>query len=347
MFTDHNDGLMYKAVAFAIFVVLVMLIVLISISSARDAEDAIPTETSDSTPLHSVVPEETSETAGSSDSAPPITDAPETKAPETTTAKAPETTTAKAPETTTAKAPTVTKTPEGSDPADAPSVIISDDYAAFLAKYPNTVLAKTEDAGKEYVDKLIFLGDSTTYGLRAYKMLAGGKETTQVWTPASGTLTLSQASFATIVYPETGEEITIKEAVKRKQPEYLVITLGVNGVSFMNEQFFKSEYKKIIETVQTESPDTKIICQSMFPVAKSYAYLGSINNEKIAAANRWIVEVADSCGVKFIDTYSVLVGEDGWLPDRYHNGDGMHLNTESFTLELNNIRTHALIDTKK
>ena len=44
----------------------------------------------------------------------------------------------------------------------------------------STILGETADAGQEYIDKLTFLGDSTTYGLRYYKMLSGGTDTTQV-----------------------------------------------------------------------------------------------------------------------------------------------------------------------
>jgi len=36
--------------------------------------------------------------------------------------------------------------------------------------------------------------------------------------------------------------------------------------------------------------------------------------------------------------------KDGWLPETYHNGDGMHLNSSSFTLELENLRTHAFTE---
>lgn len=120
-------------------------------------------------------------------------------------------------------------------------------------------LGETADAGQEYIDKLTFLGDSTTYGLKHYGVLADGEDTTQVWTPASGTLTLSNQSFATIVYPETGLEITIVDAVTAKKPEYLVVTLGVNGVSFMDEEYFTSEYTALIKSIQEASPDTKII----------------------------------------------------------------------------------------
>jgi len=224
------------------------------------------------------------------------------------------------------------------DPTDAPSIpgldtSIDTNSPAFLHE--------TEDAGQEYIDKIIFLGDSTTYGLRHYGMLSGGEDTLQVWTPASGTLTLSYQSVATIVYPDDGSEITIKEAVERKKPEIMVITLGVNGVSFMDEASFKREYTDLVETIKSVSPGTKIILQSIFPVAASYEYLSSINNEKILEANRWVLDVAQATGVKYLNTISVLLGEDGWLPEDYHNGDGIHLNPDSFTLVLNYIRTHA------
>lgn len=331
---NNNEGFFYKVAAFAIFIVIAVLIVLISLSSITNVEENTDSHVSDidkdaqsDAPDTSDFPDETD--TPETTEAPDTTNTPDTTAPKETTAP---------PET--SSAPTTPSTPS----VEAPTANVTDELAAFLAKYPNTVLAQTEDAGQEYIDKIVFLGDSTTYGLRKYEMLKDGFNTTQVWTPKSGTLTLSNVSFATIVYPETNEEITIKEAVTRKKPDYLVITLGVNGVSFMGEDYFKSEYKKMLESVIEASPDTKIICQSIFPVARSYTVLNKINNDKIRAANKWIVEVADEVGVKFIDTYSVICDAEGWLPEAYQNGDGIHLNTQSFTLELNNIRTHAYID---
>ena len=318
---------MYKAAAGIIFLVLAALIVLISVSTVRHVTGADET-TADTSPLFSP-----------NNAADMITPVDSTEAPEVTDSSVETTAIDTEAPIVTAQVPNAA--PVNSDPVDAPAVNSTDEWDKFLADFGETVLPLTEDAGQAYVDKLVFLGDSTTYGLRAYKMLSGGRDTTQVWTPTSGTLTLSQVSFAKIVYPETNAEITIKEAVTAKQPEYLVITLGVNGVSFMDEDYFKSEYKKMIETIIEASPNTKVICQSIFPVARTYAHLGSINNEKIQAANHWIVEVADEVGVKFIDTYSVLCDSEGWLPEDYHNGDGMHLNETSFTLELNNLRTHA------
>ncbi len=205
-----------------------------------------------------------------------------------------------------------------------------------------TTIPRTEDAGAEYLDRITFLGDSTTYGLKAYSMLSGGTETKQVWTPSSGTLTLSNQSWATIVYPATGEEIPIRDAVTAAQPDIMVITLGVNGVSFLTEDGFKSEYKSLVQDIQELSPNTKIICNSIYPVESDYQYLADINNEKITAANGWIAEVAAECGVYYLDTYPLLLGDDGFMKEEYGNGDGIHLGPAGFEVVLENIRTHAV-----
>lgn len=230
-------------------------------------------------------------------------------------------------------------------PLFLPSVeVISEETSHHLDElYPDVILKETTDAGQEYIDNIIFLGDSTTNGLRSYRMLKDERDTKQVWTPVSGTLTLSQANVINILFPDTDTEITIAEAVELKKPPILVITLGVNGVSFMGEDYFKGEYIKLIENIQSISPDTIIILQSIFPIAKSYQKQGSINIENISAANEWIVAIAYETGCKFLDTYSALIGEDGYLPEEYQNGDGMHFNETGFSIELNYIRTHAYV----
>jgi lysophospholipase L1-like esterase len=187
------------------------------------------------------------------------------------------------------------------------------------------------------LNDIIFLGDSTTYGLKAYAVLSGGKETTQVWTPASGTLTLDHQSYATIVYPEDGSEITIRAAAETAKPTAMIITLGVNGVSFMGEDSFKSEYSDLIDGILNVSPDTRIILQSIFPVAENYEHLKSINNDKILAANVWVKEIADDKELTYIDTHPKLTGEDGWLSAELQNGDGLHLNERGFAIAIDNI----------
>ena len=332
---SQNDGIIYKAAAFAIFVVLVTLIVLATISSRTSDEIPTPGTNPPTEPPVTADPDIPKDTTAPSTSK--VTEPATSQLTDTT--KAQETTVAQDTKTT-----SQAETTKPSEPVAVPTGNTPDQIAEYLANYPNTVLAESEDAGQEYIDKIVFLGDSTTYGLRRYKVLAGGKDTTQVWTPTNGTITLSYANTVLIWYPDTDEEMTIKDAAALKKPEYLVITLGVNGVSFMGEEYFKKEYGKLIKSIQEASPDTKIILQSIFPVASNYELLKSINNEKIDAANEWVVQIANDYGVKYLDTNSKLRDENGWLKDSYQNGDGLHLSEAGLNIELNNLRTHAWVD---
>ena len=237
--------------------------------------------------------------------------------------------------------------PEGDDGPSAPGAPEGDDPPSGTgagAESPAPVrLGETPDAGREYLDKLIFLGDSTTYGIGYYYEHGFSEELvppSQVWTPASGTLTLSYYATATIVYPETGEEIFIRDAVERAKPEYLVITLGVNGISFMDEAWFIRDYTGLVESVKTASPETKIILNSIYPVTASYPYQKDINNDKIRAANGWIEQVAEDTGVRFLYSHEAVVDENGNLPENSTNDNGLHLTGEAFTKVMRYIRTH-------
>lgn len=234
---------------------------------------------------------------------------------------------------------------ETSDVTADPNAAVTDGGEGTAAtdapQTSSVVLGETEDAGQEYIDKLTFLGDSTTYGLKYYEVLSGGKNTTQVWTPASGTLTLYNYATATIVFPEDGQEISIVDAVTRKMPEYLVITLGVNGVAEMDADWFKQDYTALVQSIQAASPDTKIICNSIYPVENDYEHINSINNTNIPQANEWIKAVAEATGCKYADSASVLKAEDGSLREDYGNGDGIHLNADGFNAVLEYLRTHA------
>lgn len=202
-----------------------------------------------------------------------------------------------------------------------------------------TILEETENMGQEYVDRCVFLGDSTTYGFGAYGVLPW----TQIWTPASGTMTLSDQSYSQIdYYNEDGsvESMLIRDAVARRQPDILIVTMGVNGLSFMEEDEFKREYIDLVQTIQQASPETKIILQSIYPVIDYDAPEG-INNAGVNMANQWVLAVAEQTGVRYLNTHDALMDENGELRYEYCNGDGVHLDTPGFEAVLNSVRTHG------
>ena len=198
------------------------------------------------------------------------------------------------------------------------------------------------DAGQEYIDSMVFIGDSTTHGMIYYGVLSGGKNTKQVWTPKSGTLAMWNLLTEKIVYPDNGTEMLIGDAIATRKPDKVVLTLGVNGVSSLSETEFKKYYNGLIEEIKERSPDTKIILQSIYPVCDYYQYVKSISMEKINRANTWISQLAEENGLYYLNTISVLLGDNGYLKESYCNGDGIHISGEGFKVILDYIRTHPI-----
>ena len=228
-------------------------------------------------------------------------------------------------------------------PADAQTVPAEGQAAPTDVPAGNnpTVLAETIDLGQEYQDKLVFLGDSTTYGFVAYQVLP----ITQVWTPASGTLSLFNWAIETIDYhapesPDASQALSIADTAAARKPEYLVITLGVNGVASLDEEQFKGYYRDLVQAIQAASPETRIMCQSIYPVIDGQAPAG-ITNAQINAANQWILSVAEETGARYLNTHDSLMDETGSLISSYESGDGLHLTPDGLRSILQYIRTHA------
>lgn len=216
---------------------------------------------------------------------------------------------------------------------------------------PLTVtLGETPDAGMKYIDKMIFFGESTTAHLRARGVLTGGTNTKQVWADASGTRMLSsRITSEPIIYPETGESMTVAEACAKAKPEYIVLGFGLNGINgfIKDKNSYVNAYNKLIRAIREASPDTKIILQSVYPVTdgtESQAFGVDIAtlNANIDTLNSWLPEIAASHeNVRFVNTASVLKNADGKLVESYNFGGGIHLTADAYKPILDYLRTHA------
>ena len=214
----------------------------------------------------------------------------------------------------------------------------------------NTILGETEDMGNEYIDSLIFVGESTTYHMKDREVLKDGKKTTQIWSPKSGTINLDPSTKALkIIYPQTSEQITIPEAAALSKPEIIVFTFGLNGAVQnirRGEEYYKKCYSDLILSVRDASPKTKIILQSAPPIAKdmdmtNYSITTDILKEYIETINSWSLEICEELGLRYLNSAEVLKDDDGFLKAEFDVGDGHHLNAAAYTQMLGYIRKHG------
>lgn len=200
-----------------------------------------------------------------------------------------------------------------------------------------------EDRGEDYLADLTFLCDSPTYWLWPFGLLPGGTATKQIWTGEEGTLTLAYLRTYPMKDPYDGQNRLIGDAAALHKPPFIVLALGVNGISFMDEAAFTAEYAHLIETIREASPDTVIICQSMYPITTAYRYWGDITNASISRGNSWILALAERYHLRYLDTFSALLADDGNARPEWMMSDGLHPNREGLTQILQYIRTHGYL----
>lgn len=228
-------------------------------------------------------------------------------------------------------------------PSCARPVSLSESQADTLKDEP----LQTVDGSQDYIGSFIFLGESTTYHLKSRGVLEGGTDTLQVWAPPSGTVNLDlTVDSLKIVYPETGELLTLSEAVSRKQPQRMLLCFGLNGAVTKikrGEEYFHSCYMKLIDTVRSSSPQTEIILASCYPISKSmdvsaYTVDAVTLNSYITQINGWTRSLSLKEGLGFVDLASPIRDSEGFLLPEFDAGDGYHLNGAAYLCILERLR---------
>lgn len=232
------------------------------------------------------------------------------------------------------------KQPAGTSPAAEATPTPTVPENPIVPSTSSAALAQTEDAGAAYVDQIFFLGDASTALLQSESLLTGSNSSRQVWVPASSALPLATLDTATYKSPVTGNNVPASEIVEVNKPKYLVLFPSSDNANMLTEEQVKTAYSTLLAGIKEKSPDTRIICSSLTPVASNYAY-EDLTNEIINRVNGWIAAAAESAGAKYLDAAAGLVGDDGFLPESYQNGDGVHLSGDGVRAWLDYLKTHA------
>ena len=209
------------------------------------------------------------------------------------------------------------------------------------AEYPTYELEATYDYGEGYLKSIIFICDKTLVPISDHEESISPE---QIWTGIDGTLTLDRTlANASVITEGKPNGVSIPTAIENAAPQYVIITLGIeNGVSHCTKEQFKEYYSNLINKIKSTSPDTRIILQSIFPVSSNAEKQDpSISNDRIDTANGYISSLAEELSVRYLNTSSVLKGEDGKLDPKYDSGNGIILNQDGMHAVAQYIRTHG------
>ena len=122
------------------------------------------------------------------------------------------------------------------------------------------------------------------------------------------------------------------------QPSKIFIMLGINDLSNgLDPSDTLENYEKIIKQIQTESPNTELVIQSVLPINTDILEQTETNNDTILEFNANLQKMTEDNGLKYIDLASHFM-KDGKL-DSSLTVDGIHLNGQGYIVWKDIIKT--------
>ena len=185
--------------------------------------------------------------------------------------------------------------------------------------------SENESTLEEYIDNTIFIGDSRTRGLATYHYLP------QDNVYAVNGLSHQVARNKRFIDLNTGEELTIAEAIGIKKPSRMIVAFGINGLAYMGEENFINEYASFLDELKAQSPNTTLIVQSVLPVSSEKAKDDPrMSNEVIDRYNTLLKNLIGEKGGFFWNVSPGFKDSQNALSPEYDSGDGLHFNKTAY-----------------
>ena len=227
--------------------------------------------------------------------------------------------------------------PSVSEPAEGPAAPGEDLSGHYQIDNASTaLLTETADAGTDYLNDTLFLGDSNT--VRLYN---NGLISLQQFCAKEGIGTQVALNEGIVTFKKDSNHYTIPQAVAMMKPRRVVMTFGTNDTG-MEVPDFIAHYTALIQAIQQSYPYTDIIVNTVPPVPADHSNYPHMDQAKIDDFNMALLEMCEQLGVRFLNSAEALKGSDGYgIADYYTSGD-IHLKSAGLKAVLNYLRTHAL-----
>lgn len=227
--------------------------------------------------------------------------------------------------------------PSVSEPAEGPAAPGEDLSGHYQIDNASTaLLTETADAGTDYLNDTLFLGDSNT--VRLYN---NGLISLQQFCAKEGIGTQVALNEGIVTFKKDSNHYTIPQAVAMMKPRRVVMTFGTNDTG-MEVSDFIAHYTALIQAIQQSYPYTDIIVNTVPPVPADHSNYPHMDQAKIDDSNMALLDLCEQLGVRFLNSAEALKGSDGYgIADYYTSGD-IHLKSAGLKAVLNYLRTHAL-----
>ena len=178
----------------------------------------------------------------------------------------------------------------------------------------------------ETKNEVIFLGNSITDGAEWSEMLQ------------------DQHAKNRGISGDTSEGVLFRlYQVTRAQPAKVFLLIGINDLSKnVSPDTVYVNICRIVSSIHTKSPKTKVYIQSIFPVNNTFKTFGSHTSRtpQVKELNERLKTICSKLGATYVDVFSELKNPNDDLLNPMYTNDGLHLLGEGYKTWLRVIKPY-------
>lgn len=203
--------------------------------------------------------------------------------------------------------------------------------------FPPPLVEAHEPEGDEYFADAVFIGDSMMENVETSGLIPTANYISRIGMSAHS---MDDRQFR--VQGHSGR-LNAYEYAATYQPAKVYVWIGANGLSYNTSDTIIGDYERVADDLITHFPDALIYVISPPPMTKV-----RMNGEKKIPAGRYaefnekLCRLAQRRGFYYIDMYSLVTNEEGYLRKEYAAGDGFHLSREAYVLLTDAVRSQTV-----
>ena len=205
-------------------------------------------------------------------------------------------------------------------------------------EWDGATLRLTDDAGQEYVDDTLFIGDSNFQRFVTQNVL---KQSQVIGMTGKGIMEVLTDKDTYLA--NSSEPVTAIKAVGEIRPRRVLICFGTNNLT-SSAEWFVGQYRSVIEAIKSAYEYTDIIVMSVPPLGKDVSTsFGTLTMDGVNSFNEGLRAMCADMGIPFLNvTDDVLTDKStGYGRSEIMYFDGIHLESDGLREILAYYRNHA------
>ena len=175
---------------------------------------------------------------------------------------------------------------------------------------------------ESWYDKVLFIGDSRTMGLRDSARIGNAEYF------CSLEMSIFSYDYA-VAYDTNIDGLTLEQLLAAKTYDKIFVNLGINEAGYPIYSIMEY-YSALVDMIRAAQPEATIILQGVLNVSKEYADgLSHFSPENINAINDEIRALSNNQNIYYIDINAYFSDKDGYL-DPTLSQDGCPLTEEAY-----------------